>query len=292
MTAEDRSPHVDFHGRKVIGMAISGITNSAAAAYAAEIGRSAGTKKSGDTSESKKADATKASETSEAKKSYTNGRTVGDPKLSEKAAKYYEQLKSKYGDMEFVLVSKDKMEEVKANAAAYGSANKTVVLIDEEKLERMAEDEAYRKKYEGIIENGRKDLKAIAEKMTGNSSIKGFGMQVNDNGTVSFFAAMEKSSASLNEKLAEKRAAKKAEAKAAEKKAGKKEASERLKNKIREKSSDEQETEFDPKNIETITANSVDELLKKIEDFDFAARSDSVMTEYEQQVGGSIDFKG
>ena len=258
-------------------MAVNGITGSAAAGYAAEV--------------SKAAD--KTSGTTESKKTYTGGRTVGNPKLSEKAAKYYEDLKSKYGDMDFVLVSKDKMEEVKAKAAAYGSANKTVVLIDEEKLERMANDEEYRKKYEGIIENGRKELKSFAQQVSGNPSVKGFGMQVNDNGTVSFFAAMEKGSTAVNEKIAEKRAAKKAEQKAAEKKAHKKEVEEKLKEKLKENKSEEADTpRFKPDEVETISANSVDELLKRIEDYTMASRSDSVMTDYEKQVGGSIDYKG
>ena len=249
-------------------MAVNGITGSAAAAYAAEAAKSADTAKS--------------TETTESKKTYTGGRTVGNPKLSEKAAKYYEELKSKFGDMDFVLVSKDKMEEVKANAAAYGSANKTVVLIDEEKLERMANDEEYRKKYEGIIENGRKELKSFAQQVSGNPSVKGFGMQVNDNGTVSFFAAMEKGNAAMNEKLAEKRAAKKAEQKSAEKKAHKKEEQEKLQEKIKEKAD----------SVETVSADSVEALLAKISEIDFDRRADSVMTESEKQVGGSIDFKG
>ncbi len=240
---------------------MDGISNSALASYASE--------------------AAKTAESVKSERTYTGGRTVGNPKLSDKAAKYYEELKSKYGDMEFVLVSKDRMEEVKKNAAAYGSANKTVVLIDEEKIERMANDEEYRKKYEGLIENGRSQLKSLAEQMNGNSSIKGFGMQVNDNGTVSFFAAMEKSNTAMNEKLAEKRAAKKAEAKAAEKKAHKKEVEEKLKEKLKE-----------PDDVETISADSVEALLAKISEYDFSKRADSVMTEEEKQLGGSIDFKG
>ena len=46
----------------------------------------------------------------------TTGMTVGEPELSEKAQKYYEQLRRKYGNMDFVLVSPDKKEEAKANA--------------------------------------------------------------------------------------------------------------------------------------------------------------------------------
>ena len=257
-------------------MAIGTISNSAADLYAAEAARSA--------------DTSRTNETTDGKKVYTNGRTVGNPKLSDKAAKYYEELKKKYGDMDFVLVSKDKMEEVKANAAAYGSANKTVVLIDEEKIERMANDEEYRKKYEGIIESGKNQLKSLAEQM-GSPSVKGFGMQVNNDGTVSFFAAMEKSSTAMNEKLAEKRAAKKAAEKSAEKKAHKKEAAEKLKEK-RAEDKEQAEKLFDPDEVETISASSIEELIKKIEDFDFAKKSDTVLTEQETYVGGNIDFKG
>ena len=44
--------------------------------------------------------------------------------------------------------SKDMKETAKANAGQYANANKMVVLIDEEKIERMADDESYRKQYE------------------------------------------------------------------------------------------------------------------------------------------------
>ena len=57
----------------------------------------------------------KADKTAQAeKKGKVAGRTVGNPELSEKAAKYYEQLKSKFGNMEFVLVSKDMKEQAQA----------------------------------------------------------------------------------------------------------------------------------------------------------------------------------
>ena len=82
------------------------------------------------------------------------GMTIGDVQLSDKAKDYYNSLKSKYHNMEFIAVSKDMKAQVQQNAASYGNANKMVVLIDEEKLERMATDESYRKKYEGILMYG------------------------------------------------------------------------------------------------------------------------------------------
>ena len=38
------------------------------------------------------------------KSAVTNGKTIGDPQLSEKAQKYYEQLKKKFSNMDFILV--------------------------------------------------------------------------------------------------------------------------------------------------------------------------------------------
>ncbi|MDE7476931.1 MAG: hypothetical protein K2M91_03115, partial [Lachnospiraceae bacterium] len=89
---------------------------------------------------------TKSDESKETvKKTKVSGRTIGSPELSENAAKYYEQLRRKYGNLDFILVSKDQKEFAKATASSYSNPNKMVVLIDEEKIERMAEDEDYRK---------------------------------------------------------------------------------------------------------------------------------------------------
>jgi len=92
------------------------------------------------------------------KKKKANGRTIGNPELTEKAAKYYEELKKKYGNLDFILVSKDQKEFAKATASKYSNPHKMVVLIDEEKIERMAEDEDFRKQYEGIIAKGASGL--------------------------------------------------------------------------------------------------------------------------------------
>ena len=89
------------------------------------------------------------------------GKTIGDPKLSKEAQKYYEKLKKKYGNYDFILVSKDQKANAQANAAKYANNIKTVVLIDEEKIERMAMDESYRKKYEGILSGATAQLQQL-----------------------------------------------------------------------------------------------------------------------------------
>lgn len=74
--------------------------------------------------------------TENSKVSKTNGnygKTIGNAKLSEEGAKYYQELKKKYSNMDFILVSKEQKANAQANAASYANGNKMVVLIDEEK---------------------------------------------------------------------------------------------------------------------------------------------------------------
>ena len=141
----------------------------------------------------------------------TSGKTIGQPKLSEKAQKYYDELKSKYQSLDFVLVSKDMKEMAKANASSFANPNKMVVLIDEEKIERMAEDEQFRKKYEGIIASAGTKLPELKQALGNTSGVKGFGMQVNDDGSTSFFAVMQKSFDAQAEHIEKIRAEKKEE---------------------------------------------------------------------------------
>jgi len=210
-----------------------------------------------------------------------SGQTVGNPKLSEKAAKYYEELKKKYSNMNFVLVSADQKENAKANAASYANANNMVVLIDDEKIEKMANDEDYRKQIEGVISNAASGISQMAESLSATgANIKGYGIQVNDDGTTSFFAALEKSSAAQAERIQ-----KKVEANRAAKKEAAKEANEERKEERLKKAKESDDTV-------TVTANSVEELIQKIQDIAIADRSDSVQTEQEKQVGQNFDFRG
>ena len=219
----------------------------------------------------------KTSETAQTRgKTEDYGRTIGQPELSEKAAKYYEQLKKRYGNYDFILVSRDQKENAKANAAKYANGYKTVVLIDEDKIEQMATDE-------------KQQLKTSLQ--SSGAQVKGFGMQVNDGGTLSFFAVLKKSSAEQKARIEKKAEQKKTEKKAAEKKAAKKEKEERLKDKKSDKVADSKE-EAGTEDTVTISAGSIEELLSKIETYNFNTRSDSVQTADERQVGQNFDFRG
>ena len=249
------------------------------------------------------------------------GNTIGDVQLSDKAKAYYDTLKSKFHNMEFIAVSKDMKGQVQQNAAAYGHAGKMVVLIDEEKIERMATDESYRKKYEGIIAGAQNKMAEAKKSLTSTGAlIKNFGMSVDSDGKESFFATVEKSQA-LEKKRIEKKAAEKKELKAKEKKkAEKKSQEERIQKRKDEKKAEENKKAEDkarenspdqdeiPPEIEkrihdkvaetygkeyvTIEADSMDDLLSKVQSYSYNNAANRVMTDAERAVGSHFDFRG
>lgn len=224
-------------------------------------------------------------------KTKVSGKTVGEPQLSDKAAKYYEQLKKKYSNLDFILVSRDKKQQASAQAGSFANPSKMVVLIDEDKIERMAEDENYRKQYEGIIANAQNGLKSLGSSIAGSGAkVKGYGMTVNDGGTASYFAVLEKSNAAQRERI-EKKSAEKKEAKKAEAKKEAKEArQERLEKSRNDKKADRREESWGERETVTITASSEEELLRKIQDYVQGNGIYTVQTEEEKSRGQSIDF--
>ena len=239
----------------------------------------------------------KAEETAAAgKKNYISGKTIGKPKLSAEAEKYYEELKKKFSDMDFILVSEDMKAAAKANASAYAQAGKMVVLVDENKIEQMAKDEKFRAQYEGLISKAAAGFSQFSQDVekTG-ANVKGYGMQVNNNGTVSLFAVLEKSSKAQADRIEANREKAKAEKKAEAKKAEKEAKEERLqKNKEAAKETSkaynkDKKVNDDSEDI-VITAGSWEELIRKIEDYVQADMSDSVISDGEKLVGQSIDF--
>lgn len=231
------------------------------------------------------------------KKTKVSGRTIGAPELSENAAKYYEQLKKKYGNLDFILVSRDQKEFAKANASKYSNTHKMVVLIDEDKIERMAEDEDYRKQYEAIISKGASGLSQLSNKLANMGlPVKSCGMNVNDNGAASFFATMDQSFKAQNkaaqQRLAKKKAAKKAEEKKAAKKAEQQKQEEKLEKTREERRVIREEFLEEDASYEdevTFTADSVEDLIQQIENADNLYRRD-ILSQHERQVGRGFDF--
>ena len=214
------------------------------------------------------------------------GKTVGQPQLSEKAQKYYDQLKAKFGDMDFILVSKDQKANAQANAASYANPNKMVVLIGEDEVEKMANDESFRNKYEGIIAMAKEGISAMKDKFGDSSDVKGYGMQVGDDGEVSYFAVLKKANdqqaARIQEKREERRAAQKAEDKKAQKEAQEERAEKgrSARNEKAREAYDEQE-DF---GYEVVKASSLDELFEKVTSY-LAPKAEEAA-----YIGGNVDF--
>ena len=233
------------------------------------------------------------------------GRTVGEPQLSEKAEQYYSELKKKYGNMDFILVSRDMKAQTHAQAATYGNPSRMVVLIDEDKIERMAEDENYRKHYEGIIQNAALQMERSKAKLGTNAgSVKSGGVNASGSGPSSFFAAVDKAFAAQQKMIKKKAEKKAAEKKKAAKEAGKKRAEQRLEKRAEKKSAEQKRAaqkqeaaETEAKRLEnreeivTVTAVSAEELVDKINDVLFEGLSDSVFTEEEMMVGQHFDSR-
>ncbi len=142
------------------------------------------------------------------------------------------------------------------------------------------------------------------------ATVKNFGMSVDSNGKESFFATVEKAG-EQQKKLIEKRAAekkakehKKADAKARQ------ERIEKAKEKRAEKSEKAEKPDHDeiPEDAEkrihdkvkevygkeyvTIEADSMDDLLAKVQNYSYDGAAGRVMTDAERSLGGHIDFRG
>ena len=203
-----------------------------------------------------------------------NGKnSIGNPKLSDTASKYYEELKTKYGDMEFVLVSDDQMETAKEQASNINSDKSMIVLISESELEEMATNEETRTKNEKLIEDAKAQMPDMLKELEKSGvSVKSFGIEIKD-GTTSFFAVIDKSMAAQRERIEAKQ-----EEKLAEKKADAKDAADKAKKPNHKE------------DLTTVSAGSIEELIKKIQNVAYEAKADSVKTAQEKMVGQSFDL--
>lgn len=199
-----------------------------------------------------------------------NGKNrIGNPKLSDAASKYYEELKAKYGDMDFILVADDQIETAKEQASNIKSDKSMLVLISASELEEMATNEETRAKNEKLIEDAKAQMPAILEDLKKSGvSVESFGIEIKD-GTATFFAVIDKSLAAQKERL---------EAKQEEKRADEKEALDKTKKPNHKK------------DLTTVTAGTIEELIKKIQDTTYEAKADSVVTAQEKLLGQRIDF--
>lgn len=197
------------------------------------------------------------------KKTETTGKTnkASQPKLSKKAQELLEKLRKTYGNMDFMVADYDRGEEAKELLSR--GTKEFSVLFSTEELEKMASDEKYEKEYmdrvQGAVRmseqiNKQFGFESAGGKGSNDSIITRMGVAFNKDGTVDFFAELEKAGEqqkAMIEKSLEKHAGEK---KAAAKRT-------------------------------TVTASTMDELIKKINEVDW-----SKIKETEKTEGDRFDF--
>ncbi len=168
--------------------------------------------------------------------------------LSDRAKKLLEELKSKYSNMDFFVASYSSDREAQRYLGR--GTKEYSVLIDPETLEAMAADVEVQKQYEDILAGAGDKLEELKEKLGEDADkVENFGIVIDKNGTVSYFAELDKLSESRQEQLSRTK-----EKKAEQKKAEKKKDAERAEEKREAKAKED-----------FIKADSIDELVEKIQ---------------------------
>lgn len=191
--------------------------------------------------------------------------------LSDKAQKFLNNLRKQYGDYDFFIGNKsdDLRSLVKSGTKEFS------VIFSNAEIERMANDEKYAAEKMRNVEKAVKMSEQINQMNKDNGSgaeITKIGIVFNDDGTTSFFAELEKSSAKQKERIEKAREDKRAK-KQEEKNKAKKDLKKYSKN-----SADTKRT--------TVEADSMESLLKKISKVDW----NMVKAQNVPDRGGKYDF--
>ena len=191
----------------------------------------------------------KTKETKTAKEEKTNKNNSVN--LSKKAQNLLKELKKKYGNMDFIVADYENDEEA-ASYLSHGTKEYSV-LIDPESLEEMASDTKTKEKSMSLIDEATENLSDVKDQLgeEGNEVTR-LGVSIGKDGTVSYFAELEKSSAKQRERI-EKAQEEKREEKRTEKKTGK-----------------EERNYYNGTKRTRVTASSTDELVEKIEQVDWS----------------------
>ena len=182
-------------------------------------------------------------------------------KLSETASNYLEELKSKYSNSEIVVVGADQADQATEIASNVRTNKNTVIVLTEDELEKMATDEETRTQNEALLDEAIQQLPEAMKKMSESGlDIKTMGIEIK-NGSTNYFAVLDKANTAQKERIEAKQEEKRAEQKEAKK-----------------------------ENLTKVTASSLDEFIKKLEDVLYEVKADSVKTEQEKMIGQSFDF--
>lgn len=258
-------------------MNVGGYNASVTGYYANEVASRQKTKDDGKVQEkdrtTKSSQATQTSQTNESK-------------LSEKAQAFLKNLREANKDMDFYVANSDD----DAEGMFAGSTKEFSVAFTSEELEKMAEDEDYANEKLDSVKNAMDMSDRISQQLgldEKDVSISKIGIAVNDDGSMSIFAELEKTSAKQRERIEqarEKRVEEQKEAK--EKAAEEKEAKE--KDEVRGRDGNRIGERFGKNDVlrTTVEASSEEDLLEKISQIDWNKVSEDVP----QKIGAQLDL--
>ncbi len=206
---------------------------------------------------------------STAKKNETSGVKKEPVELSDNAKDLLERLKKKYSNMDFMVANYESDEEAQRYLA--GGTKDYSVLIEPEVLEEMAADEKAEKKYTNMIDEATAKLSDMKDKLGDEEdNVVNLGISFGKDGSVSYFAELEKSSAKQRERIEKTRAEKKEQAR-------------------KDQKTEEEKRLADLSEMTKrvrVSARSAEGLLEKIRNVDW----DKVKPEQKEKVGGIIDY--
>lgn len=136
--------------------------------------------------------------------------------LSDKAEALLENLKKQHSNMSFIVADYSSEEEAQ-RYLSMGTAEFSV-LIDPETLEEMAADNDVQAKYENLLDESSTELQDMLKKLgTDKEQVTKVGVSIDKEGTVTYFAELEKLSAGQKERIEQSKANKAEAAKEAKK---------------------------------------------------------------------------
>lgn len=181
--------------------------------------------------------------------------------LSENAKKLLEELKEKYGNVDFFVGNYSSREE--AGRYLQNGRKEYGVLLEPELLEQMASDEKIKEKYVGLMDSSMQQLDEAQNQLGDKKDlVSRMGISISSQGEVSFFADLEKMSEDQRERIDKSREAKREKAAKDAAKAERDEAAKAIEEKMREGRSDKSHGKV------RLYADSLDELLEKIRGYE------------------------
>lgn len=227
----------------------------------------------------------KTSQTESVGKAEQTAKTEAKPKLSEAAQDLLKELREKYSNMDIMTADYSTQEEAQSYLSR--GTKEYSVLIHTDELERLAASADGKETLMAQIDSSVEQLQSMKEQLgEDGEDVKTLGVSIGRDGTVSYFAELEKAGEAQRQRIEKAREDRRAERKEDEKKAQEK----RDRDKKTEKSETEKtgkRKEEEPESVKrtTVRADSVEELLRQIREVDW----DSIKAA-DQIAGSRIDF--